>query len=119
MAMIRAKTAGDMGRLIREHRKHRGMSQAELATAMGVSRKWIVDVERGKASVALDFVTRTFRVLGASLFITLPEEDTQTQNEDPVEAALRGQRTLRALDDPGSFGKTLLATVDDDDRAAR
>lgn len=41
-----------LGTLIRGRRLDRGLSQSDLADLVGVSRKWIGDIERGKPTAA-------------------------------------------------------------------
>jgi DNA-binding XRE family transcriptional regulator len=43
------------------------MTQADLASAVGVSRKWIIDLEAGKSTADLSLVLRTLRALGVEL----------------------------------------------------
>ena len=45
---MRIRTAADLGAFIRERRTRLGMDQIDLAKKAGTSRKWIVEVERGK-----------------------------------------------------------------------
>lgn len=52
-----------LARAIRLRRIERGMSQQELARRAALSRKWVVDFERGKASVELGLVMRVLSVL--------------------------------------------------------
>lgn len=42
--------AARFGALVREHRKAMGMTQGELAFAIGVGRRFIIDLEAGKPS---------------------------------------------------------------------
>ena len=63
------RTAADIGALIRDRRKHAGLNQLALARAVGVSRKWIVEVEQGKPGAHMNLVFRTLNVLGISLQI--------------------------------------------------
>lgn len=64
---MRIRTITDIAALIRERRTRLKWDQAELAKKAGVSRKWIVEIERGKANAALGHVLRTLRVLGVEL----------------------------------------------------
>jgi y4mF family transcriptional regulator len=66
------RTAADVGLTIREQRKRLGLSQAALAERVGVSRQWIVDVEKGKARAELALVLRTLDVLGLGLYVAAP-----------------------------------------------
>ncbi|SCB56092.1 Helix-turn-helix [Bradyrhizobium shewense] len=40
-------TPADLGAVIRDRRKHLKLDQATLATKIGVSRQWVIDIERG------------------------------------------------------------------------
>ena len=61
------KTPEDIGALIRERRTALGLDQEALARQAGTSRKWIVEIEKGKPGAAMGLVLRTLRVLGISL----------------------------------------------------
>ena len=61
------RTADDVGRLVREARRRRGMSQQDLAGAAGVSRRWLVDLEAGKPRAELRLVLSVLATLGIPL----------------------------------------------------
>lgn len=56
-----------MGALIRDRRRARGLSQQALADAVGVSRLWIGQVERGRPRAELGLVLKALRALGIRL----------------------------------------------------
>jgi HTH-type transcriptional regulator/antitoxin HipB len=56
-------TAREVGALIRQRRRELGLGQGELASKVGVSRQWIVAIERGKPGAALGLVLRTLGAL--------------------------------------------------------
>jgi HTH-type transcriptional regulator / antitoxin HipB len=58
-----------MGALVRNFRKERGMTQAELAQRAGVSRKWLIEFEKGKPEAQLWMVIDVLNVLGYELEI--------------------------------------------------
>ena len=58
-----------MGALIHNLRKEQGLTQAELAKRAVVSRKWIVEMERGKPEAQLWKVIDVLNVLGYDLEI--------------------------------------------------
>ncbi|MBA4159564.1 MAG: helix-turn-helix transcriptional regulator [Gemmatimonadetes bacterium] len=60
-------TAKDLGHVIRERRKHLGLDQGVLAKRAGVSRQWVVEIERGKARAEVGLVLRVLGVLGVDL----------------------------------------------------
>ncbi|MGH3525307.1 MAG: helix-turn-helix domain-containing protein, partial [Mycobacterium sp.] len=50
---MRVKTVKDLGNLVHDRRKALGMTQAELATRVGVSRLWVNQVESGHGGAAV------------------------------------------------------------------
>jgi y4mF family transcriptional regulator len=96
---MRLRTAADIGAAIRHKRKVLGLGQGTLAERVGVSRQWVVDMEKGKPRAALRLVLRTLEVLGVELW---------TEESAPVSArgALPGAgidlgRVLEAHRNPG------------------
>lgn len=53
------RAAADFGTLIRTRRKARGLHQAELAEMVGVSRRWLNQVEAGKPGASLSLILNT------------------------------------------------------------
>lgn len=66
---MRLRTAADIGAAIRHRRRTLGLDQATLAKRVGVSRQWVVEMERGKPRAALRLVLRTLEALGIALRI--------------------------------------------------
>jgi len=64
---MRIRTPADLGALIRDHRTRLGLDQKSLAEKVGVSRQWIVDVEKGKTRAEIGLLLRTVRALGIAL----------------------------------------------------
>jgi HTH-type transcriptional regulator/antitoxin HipB len=64
---MRVRTPVDIGLTIRERRRALGLDQAELARRIGVSRQWIVAVEKGKPRAELGLVLRALSALGIAL----------------------------------------------------
>ncbi|HYJ70632.1 MAG TPA: helix-turn-helix domain-containing protein [Nocardioidaceae bacterium] len=50
-------------------RRELGLSQAQLAERVGVSRKWLSEFERGKATAELGLVLRVLESLGLQVTI--------------------------------------------------
>ncbi|MBT2767202.1 helix-turn-helix transcriptional regulator [Stenotrophomonas sp. ISL-67] len=73
--MATLKTAEDVGNIIRQRRKALGWDQARLASESGVSRQWVVDIEKGKPRAELQLVLRVMNVLG----LRLAAADQQTE----------------------------------------
>lgn len=61
------RTPADLGLVIRARRKGLGLDQAELARQIGVSRQWVIGIERGRARAELGLVLRALDVLGIRL----------------------------------------------------
>ena len=64
------RTPSELGATVRERRRKLGLEQQQLAEMAGVSRKWIVEVEQGKAGASIGLILRTLRALGLSLGVT-------------------------------------------------
>jgi HTH-type transcriptional regulator / antitoxin HipB len=61
------RTPTDLGAVIRERRKQLGLDQAELAARIGVSRQWVIGIERGRARAELGLMLRALDALGIRL----------------------------------------------------
>ncbi len=70
---MRLNSTRDLGLYVRHRRRELGMTQAELAGSAQVSRRWLSDLEGGKATVEVGLV---FKVLH-TLDITLEASPTQ------------------------------------------
>ncbi len=66
---MRIRTPTELGLIIRQARRQRGMTQQELARAAAVGRQWIVAVEAGKPRVELAKVLQTLAALDLSLAV--------------------------------------------------
>lgn len=78
---MRIRTAADLGALIRARRIKLGLDQRTLAQRAGVSRQWIVEVEKGKPRAEIGLLLRTIAALG----IALTEEDqTSGKRKDVI-----------------------------------
>lgn len=60
----------EVGRAIRAIRNERDMTQAELAAAAHVSRKWLSETENGKSSAEIGLVLAVLHELGCGVAIT-------------------------------------------------
>ena len=61
------RSAADIGAVIRDRRHKLHLDQRALAKRVGVSRQWIVDIEKGKPRAGIELVLRTLAALGVSL----------------------------------------------------
>ena len=77
--------------MIRDRRRARGMSQQVLARAIGVSRLWVNQVERGKPGAEMGLVLRALEVLKLRLTVEEAEDRRGGPDIDAiVERARRG-----------------------------
>jgi HTH-type transcriptional regulator/antitoxin HipB len=94
---MRIRTPADLGALIRDRRIKLGLEQRALAGKVGVSRQWIVEVERGKPRAEIGLLLRTINALGILL---AAEEDVPAKQGggapavdiDSIVTAARGGR---------------------------
>lgn len=61
------RTPADVGAVIRDRRRELDLDQATLAKRIGVSRQWLIAVERGRSRAALGLVLRAIDALGIRL----------------------------------------------------
>jgi transcriptional regulator with XRE-family HTH domain len=86
-----AATKERVGALLRERRKLRGMSQAELARKIGVSPSAVSQAERGTAGLSGSTLTRAWDALG------VPFGAIDGSVVPPYRLSRRGARTTRAI----------------------
>lgn len=89
---MRARTPVDLGLLIRARRKALGLDQRELASRVGASRQWLIDVEKGKSGVELGLVLRALQALDLVL-------DVAPAKHEPAATRARPRVDLDALVD--------------------
>lgn len=74
-----------LGVAVRDRRRERGMTQAELAQAAGVSRGWLVRFERGLDNAEAGTVFRVLQTLDLELVV---RPHVPTDEEDLLSEAL-------------------------------
>jgi len=75
------RTPSDLGAVIRDHRRRHGLDQLALAKQIGVSRQWVVEVEKGKPRAEVGLVLRALDALGVAL--SIPATDAVAKHEAP------------------------------------
>jgi HTH-type transcriptional regulator/antitoxin HipB len=65
----RVSTPADLGHCLAGLRAQRGLTQAEVADALGISRRYICEIEAGKPSLYSDRLFRLLELLHAGLFV--------------------------------------------------
>jgi HTH-type transcriptional regulator/antitoxin HipB len=81
---VRIRTAIDLGLVIRDRRRKLGFDQRTLADKVGVSRQWIVGIEKGKPGAEVGLLLRTLETLGLHVTVV----SGQTSSEEPTTFAL-------------------------------
>jgi y4mF family transcriptional regulator len=64
---MRVRTPADLGAVIRDRRKQLKLDQAALAKRIGVSRQWVIEIERGHPRAELGLVLRAIAALDIRL----------------------------------------------------
>jgi y4mF family transcriptional regulator len=62
-----AHSAADVGKIIIAARRYRGLTQTELAHAIGATQSWVSEVEQGKDTAQIGKILRTLSYLGVRL----------------------------------------------------
>lgn len=57
-------TVDIVGLAIRMARVERGLTQAQLAATLGVSRQWLIDIERGRGNPSYETLFRIAEKMG-------------------------------------------------------
>jgi HTH-type transcriptional regulator / antitoxin HipB len=70
MTTLRVRSIRDIAAAARGRRLDLGLSQAQVAKRVGVSRKWIVEFEAGKPSAELGLALRVLDELGLALDVS-------------------------------------------------
>ncbi|WP_199514979.1 helix-turn-helix domain-containing protein [Nucisporomicrobium flavum] len=69
---MRIDRPSDLGNHLREVRRRAGLSQAAVATRAGLSRRWLSDLEAGKATAEVGLVLKLVAALDLILEINPP-----------------------------------------------
>jgi len=88
------RTPTDLGAVLRDRRKELKLDQATLAKRIGVSRQWLVGVERGRARAELGLVLRSLDAVGLSIhaFLANPRKQRPTAKGGDIDAIVAAAR---------------------------
>jgi HTH-type transcriptional regulator/antitoxin HipB len=64
---MRIRTPNDLGAAIRDRRRELGLDQATLARRIGVTRQWVIAIERGRSRAEVGLVMRALAALDMRL----------------------------------------------------
>lgn len=62
-----AQSSAEVGKIVAAARKHHGLTQTELARAIGATQTWVSEVEQGKDKAQIGKVLRALSHLGVRL----------------------------------------------------
>ena len=82
---MRIRTPADLGTLIRTTRNKLRLDQSTLAKKIGVSRLWLVEIEKGKPRAEIGLVLRTLDALRIGLNATTEEIQPPKRPDTPVD----------------------------------
>ena len=77
--MASAGTAAELGSVVREARLRAGLTQEDAAHKAAVSRRWLIDLERGHSNAQLGKVLHMWAVLGLGIEVvpvSIPERNS-------------------------------------------
>lgn len=80
---MQIRTVKDLGAIIRDRRKKQGLDQADLAARVGVSRQWIVEVEKGKPRAEVSLILKTLDALGVMIDL---DDDAPKKSSKPAKS---------------------------------
>lgn len=86
------RTPADLGAIIRERRRELGLGQAELAERIGVSRQWLIGVERGRPRAELGLVLRTLDALAIRLSAAADDSSARPRTTPDIDAIIASAR---------------------------
>lgn len=89
------RTMGDLGALVRKARTARGMTQADLAARLHMSRDWVVRLEKGHPRLEAQRVLDALRLVGVNLDATILDIPLAARRKDP-----QGKPEVEAKVDP-------------------
>jgi HTH-type transcriptional regulator/antitoxin HipB len=80
------RTPADLGAIIRERRRQLKLDQAAFAKRIGVSRQWVIEIERGHARAELALVLRALDALNIQLDTSIGRRCPGTVDIDAIVA---------------------------------
>lgn len=88
---MRLQTRRDFGLLIRDRRRKKGWTQEQLATSLGKTRRWMMQVELGQTNPDVSSMLRAFNLLDVALISEpLPASAPDELLEEVLDRATRG-----------------------------
>lgn len=67
--------SSELGAAIRAERKRLGVTQKQLSMTAGVGLRYLIELERGKATARMEGVFKVLQALGLKMCISVPNDD--------------------------------------------
>ena len=80
------RTPADLGAFLAEVRIRTGWTQEEVAEQLGISRRYLYEIESGRPSLYTDRLFALLRLFDATLTVTAPEPGPAPQEPRPPTA---------------------------------
>jgi HTH-type transcriptional regulator/antitoxin HipB len=71
------RKGADLGHVLAEARRAQGLTQAEVANQVGLTRVYVNALESGRSTPLLDHFIRALRRIGATVTVTYTVPDTK------------------------------------------
>ena len=95
------RDAFSLGQIIQQSRLQQDMSQRDLAAALGISQKWVWEMEQGKPGILMDRLFKVLDATGITLYAKFEvtrNYDDMPNNESADKSASTKKATLRELE---------------------
>jgi HTH-type transcriptional regulator / antitoxin HipB len=83
---VLVRTPADLGAVIRDRRKQLKLDQATFAKQIGVSRQWVIEIERGHARAELGLVLRAVDALNIHLDVSAGQNGRRRPSAVDIDA---------------------------------
>lgn len=90
------RTPADLGAVIRDRRRQLKLDQAAFAKRIGVSRRWVIEIERGHRRAELGLVLRALDALSIRVGV---DADADTDADQTVRRRASGAVDINAIVD--------------------
>jgi HTH-type transcriptional regulator/antitoxin HipB len=80
------RTPADLGAVIRDRRRQLKLDQATFAQQIGVSRQWVIEIERGHPRAELGLVLRAIDALKIQLNARPDQTDSRRSSTVDIDA---------------------------------
>ena len=82
---MRIRTPADLGSLIRYTRKKVQLDQSTVAKKIGVSRLWLIEIEKGKPRAEIGLILRALAALRINLTATTMAEPSRKDSRNAID----------------------------------